>query len=476
MTEAEQKTAQETPAVCKKRHNRFGIRTADLIIVILIMAICGLQAVQQLTNSVGATIMLRSAFSDNGRNPDGTPFSIMELFNDEILNNAVSKLDGELTTQELRSHLSVSDTMSSSSYARLEQSIRNGENENTYFPTGYLVTYSTITEQIRNEGVAAQWESLWKSFFLPDKAEILSAVLKSYQEYYADNYLNYDALFDIDWIAADEMDYYHRAEFMSDATVRLLRFLQTKNTNQMLHAEATGSAAYRDVIAEITQGPYQDIDAYKAYVTQNGVTNNKAALLRQFAYMQSLYEEENARKMQEHTVLREAIEMYDATTTKVVFIPALDDENVFYMNRTKVGVDYLTGQADVAKVQAETAAYTAKHYAYLQDCFSGEYTAEEGELLSRSINTAAQRDHADELYESIKEEIQRLVVETAKLAEEGKQLNQEELRISEPSNRASLVSVAMSSAKRFAFLFMAAYVVIYITRVVTEKKHKESRE
>jgi hypothetical protein len=83
--------------------------------------------------------------------------------------------------------------------------------------------------------------------------------------------------------------------------------------------------------------------------------------------MQRLNEEEHLRKTQEFNVLTEAIEMYDSTTTKVVFIPALDEADEFYMNRTKVGLDYLSEHADEAKLQADTADYNAKRYSYLQN-------------------------------------------------------------------------------------------------------------
>lgn len=473
MTETEQKTVLETPVKNRNRRSKLEIRIADILILALIIVVCCIHAVFQLTNSVGATVMLCSVSSENGRNPDGTPFSIMELFESEVLDRASEKLNGQLSAQELRNHLAVSDTMSGTSYSQLHQSVLDGAYENTYFPTGYLVTYSTVSEQIRNEGFLAQYESIQNSFSLPSKTEILNAVLESYQEYYAEKHLNYDSLFQIDWSAADAMDYYNRAEFMNNTVLRILRFLQYKDSNHMNQAEVYDNAEYLDLIVEITQGPYQNIATYRAYVIQNGVTNNKDALMRQFSYMQNLYEEENSRKMHEYTVLREAIEMYDASTTKVVFIPALDDENAFYMNRTKVGVDYLTEQADRAKVQAETAEYAAEHYSYLRDCFGQENMSNES---GERKNTSVQRTHADELYASIKGEIQRLTAETAMLAEEGNQLNLEELRIGEPTRNVSMLGVAMSSAKRFALLLMSAYVIVYVARTIAAKKRKGYRE
>lgn len=476
MTEAEQKTVQKTPGKIRKNWKKLGIKVIDVIIVAFILVVCGIYAVHQLTNSTSAAIMVNSTFAANGRNPDGTAFDIMELLHDDVLNSAAEKLDEKMTVQELRSHLTVSDTMSGSSYLQLEQSIHDGEEENNYFPTGYQVTYSIVSEDIRDEGIAAQCKSLLKSVYLPSKTEILRAVLVSYQEYYEQKHLSYDALFDIDWSAADEMDYYNRAEFMEDTVLRLQRFLNTRNSTHISRPEVNGSTSIYDLIVESEQGPISSIKNYQVYVIQNGVTNDREELLRQFAYMQDLHKEENTRAAQRYLVLRDAIEMYDSTTTKVVFIPALDDEKSFYMNRTKVGLDYLTEQADDTKLQADTAAYEANQYAELLKAFGAGYDTPEDRTDSKSRNTPAQKAYADQMYESIKAEIQRLAAEAELLAKEGNRVNQETLRIGEPGRSVGMVGVAMSTAKRFVLLLMAAYVVMYPIRVVTGKKTQAEQE
>ena len=475
MVETENKTIQETPVKGQKQRMKMGVRKAHIIILSVIVIVCCIHAVYQLTNSVSATVTINSMFSADGQNPDGTPFSIMELFNDDIINTAVEKLNGEMSAQELRNHLTVSDTMTSYSFAKLEQSIFNGENENTYFPTEYLLTYSTISEQIQNEGFFAQCKSLWRSFSLPSKTEILNAVLQSYQEYYSELYLSYGSLFEIDWSVADSMDYYNRFEFMDDTLQRLMRFLQYKNSRSMAQNGTYTNSGYYDLIIELSKGPAQGINDYQAYVTQNGVTNNKEDLLRQFVYMQKLSEEENARKMQEYNVLKEAIEMYDSTTTKVVFIPALDDNKEFYMNRTNIGLDYLSEKADASKLQADSAKYSAKQYSYLQTCFGEEYIIDENGNQIQIKNTSAQREHADELYENLKKEIQQLTMEADLLTSNGKQTDPEELKISAPFCNVSIVSVGMSLAKRFVLLTMSAYVLVYVTMAISKKKQKGSR-
>ena len=472
MVETENKTVPEIQVKEQKQRTKKSGRKAYIIILAVIVAVCCIHAVYQLTNSVSATVMINSIFSADGQNPDGTPFSIMELFNDDVMNSASDKLNGALSAKEIRNHLAVSDAMNGESFAKLVQSILDGENENTYFPTKYILTYSTVSEQIKSEGFLAQCESLWKSFFLPSKTEILKAVLQSYEEYYTELYLSYDSLFEIDWSVVDSMDYYNRFEYMDDTIQRLMRFLQYKNTRSMAQNETYTNPGYYDLIVELSNGPAHGINDYQAYVTQNGVTNNREELLRQFIYMQELCEEENARKLQEYDVLKKAIEMYDSTTTKVVFIPALDDSKEFYMNRTNIGLDYLSEKADAAKLQADTAIYSAKHYSYLQTCFATEDIIDEDGNKVKVKNTPDQRAHADGLYEKLKDELQRLIGEVAALADEGKQLDRENLDISEPFNSVNIVGVGISTAKKFVLLTMAAYVAVYAVMAVYRKKQK----
>ena len=114
--------------------------------------------------------------------------------------------------EELRKHLSVTDAMSDESFGKLEESIHNQQYDNTYFPTEYLLTYSTLSEQIRQEGFFAQCKALFGGLFSISKTKILNAVVESYQECYAEEYLDYDALLNINWAEIDNMDYYNRLE------------------------------------------------------------------------------------------------------------------------------------------------------------------------------------------------------------------------------------------------------------------------
>ena len=317
-------------------------------------------------------------------------------------------------------------------------------------------------------------------------------MVTSYQDYYSERYLNYDSLFDIDWSVVDVMDYYNRFEYMKDISNQFIRFLQFKGGNDMAQNESNTNTGFDDLANELYRGVYHNIGDSQAYVIQNGITNDISTLLRQFSYMQSFYEEENIRKLEEYKIIREAIDMYDSSTTRVVFIPALDDNNSFYMNRTKVGLDYLTEKADSTKTQAESAEYSAKYYAYLQTCFADKYASDTNGFNGQMYNTDKQRQqaddsyeslkaelhrvHADEMYESQKAELQRMIKKIKLMTNERMVVNRETVHIGEPFVNVSLVGIGMSTAKKFVILMMAAYVIVFIVYAAFDKKQKNTGE
>ena len=436
-----------------------------LIALAVVFAVCCLYAVNQMTNSVSVTITLNSASVAKGQNPDGTAFDIYQILSDEVLEVASLKLKGKISAAELKRHLSVADALSAQTNQQLKQSILDGENENTYFPTVYCITYETISDEIRKDGIILQaWEHC-KAIVFPSKNRILKAVAESYQEVYEESYLNYDAMFEIDWDSIDTMDYYNRAEALHTESMRILRFLQDKEKTNPVTGTSEEKLTFGDLRNNLWQIISVDIENHQAYIIQNSITASRSELLRQFRYMEEIYVEEKERKPEEYMILDEAVDMYDSTTTKVVFIPALDQDNSFYMNRTKVGLDYLVESADAAKLAADEADHNAKYYQYLQTCFAETVTPKQSQIA-----------HTDAIYLSIKEELEELTESVRVLLAESNQTENEGIKMSNAKMSVGIVGIGMSFAKRFVILSMGAYVVIYVLSVLPKKKAERTQE
>lgn len=435
-----------------------------LIVFALVFAVCSLYAVFQMTNSSVVTITMNSDTVSKGQNPDGSPFDIYQILGDEILESASEKLGGKISASELKLHLSVSDGLGAATNKQLKQSILDGENENIYFPTVYSVTYATVSKKISDKGIAQQIGALFKSIVLPSKERILNAVVESYQEFYEASYLTYDALFEIDWEKIDTMDYYNRSEALYVEALRLLRFIQDNAEENPTFVSST-NLTYRDLENDLWKLISSDIENHKAYIIQNNITTSRKTLLRQFRYMEEICAEENERKTQAYLILNEAVDMYDSTTTKVVFIPALDQEDSFYMNRTKIGLDYLVERADDARLAADEAAHNAQYFQYLQTSFAETVTPKQSQIF-----------HADTVYRGIRDQIEELKESVKLLLAESNQINNEGIKAGDPGMTVGIVGVAMSFAKRFVILSMAAYVLLSIPLAFRKKKHTDSLE
>ena len=429
-----------------------------------VFVICCLCAVFQMANSRSVTITVNSGSVSKGQNPDGSAFDIYEIFSDDVLALASKKLDGKISTAELKRHLSVSDALTAKTNQQLKQSILDGEYENTYFPTVYRLTYATVSDKISSEGIVQQFLALIRGFSFLSKDRILDAVTESYQEVYETSYLDHDALFVIDWESIDAMDYYNRSEALRTEAMRILRFLQYKANEALIAESSFGKLTYGDLNNDLRQLIDVDIENHQAYIIQNSITKSRKELLRQFRYMEEIYKEEKERRTEEYLILNEAVDMYDSTTTKVVFIPALDQDDSFYMNRTKVGLDYLVESADAARLAADEAEHNAKYYQYLQTCFAETATPKQSQI-----------EHTDAIYESIKEKLEELMETVKILLAESNRTENEGIKVSDAAMTVGVVGVGISFAKRFVILSMAAYILISIYTVFFKKKSADSQ-
>jgi hypothetical protein len=436
-----------------------------LLVFTLVFAVCCLYAVFQMTNSRYVTITINSSSVSKGQNPDGSAFDIYEILSDEVLEAASEKLGSRITADELKLHLSVSDALTADTNQQLKQSILDGEYENVYFPTVYRLTYATVSDRISDAGILEQIGSRFRSFSFFEMDRVLEAVTESYREYYEKTYLTYDAMFEIDWENIDTMDYYNRAAALRTESMRILRFLEDKETAYSVSESSPGKLTYNDLSNDLWQLIRVDIENHQAYIIQNSITKSRKELLRQFRYMEEIHIEEHERKTEEYLILDEAVEMYDSSTTKVVFIPALDQDNDFYMNRTKVGLDYLVESADAARLAADEAEHNAKYYQYLQACFSEAVTPKQSQIA-----------HTDAIYHSIKEQVEELMESVRVLLAQSNQAENEGIKVSGAAMTVGIVGVGMSLAKRFVILSMAAYVLICIPSFFFKKKGADTQE
>ena len=292
------------------------------------------------------------------------------------------------------------------SFNAIWQNVLDGNDTYSYFPSKYNISYSIVSDAIKDGGIVASVQAFFRHFTLPPTEQILSCVAQSYKEYYIERYVVIDSVFEADWTKIGALDYYNRVEEMDNMLNRVGRYLEKRYDGNTKYLSDSG-VSFGDLSAEVARLRTNDLGDYKAFVIQNGVTADKDTLLKQFRYVAKESAEKTARSRGEYNIMLEGISIYDPLVTKVVFIPALDADNVFYMNRTKIGIDYLVEKADTANLKGDETQNTVDYCNYLI-----------GQFSSVGGNQKWMRETAEQKYAAVKEKIDALLAKAAAVNQE----------------------------------------------------------
>ena len=390
------------------------------------------------------------------------------MLSDAVLEIASEKLGGKVDVKTLRKHMSISDNTSSVDLSGLKQKIIDGNTDYSYYPNVYALTYSIVSDDIKRGGIFSSVGAVFKQIVMPSKKKILTSVAESYSEYYSEKYIAGNVAMKVDWENADSLDYYNKATETKTVAEKISRFIQSKYDKNPKFASDVG-IGYGELYTEIEQIISIDIENYMSFIVQNGLTANKDSLLHQFDFMEELYKEANTRHSSAYEITKEAIDFYDANTSRVVFIPALDEERDFYMNRTKVGIDYLVEKASYEKDSADDAYHNAEKYKYLSESFS-KATPVSQEMY----------DAADKMYVDVKDKINTFITKADDIINEGSQNGKhEKIESGKPYENFELVGMAVSGGKMFIMLLIIAFLLASVIEGIgklVSKRELEDKE
>lgn len=361
----------------------------SLICFFIILAISVVTVAAVNINRSSITMVMNFPEIASGNNPDGSPFDIYDFVSDEVLEAACEKLDNRVDVNTLKAHLWVDGSTSRQSFNAVRQNILDGVENFSYFPSSYTLSYSIVSDTIKATGPINVVKAVIGQIALPSKTKILNAVAESYTEYYEEKYVNTGDSLTIDWEDTENLDHFNRVTGIRSIINRMSRYLSEQYDQDATFVSESGES-FGDLSTELSIINNVDVANYESFIVQNGITSDRDRLLKQLRNVSIKNNEQYDRSVAEHNVMLEGIEMYDPNTTRVVFIPSLDEQNEFYMNRTQIGIDYLTDRAEGAKHTADDAINTVSRYDTLIDHFS-----------SGSGNNELLLAEAEELYNGI---------------------------------------------------------------------------
>lgn len=418
-----------------------------LIVVSLVIAFF-----TTMTGNRSVDIRMHFASISEGKNPDNSSFDINEILSDEVLGAASKKLNDKVNVKKLRSHLSVADNFSETMLQTVKQEIKGGTDTYMMFPAEYTLTYKVVSEDVKNDGFFAVIGASLESLFMPSANKILTAITESYEEYYTDAYIQKGNALNIDWSESDKLDYFNKAENLSVVLAKIDRFLEEKYNSNPDFVSGEYDLGYGELQTDVVNVINVDLENLKAQIVQNGLTKDREKLLYQFKYTADMNLDRNKRETAAYKINKDALDLYDANVTKVVFIPSIDIDEDFYMNRTKIGIDYLVENANSSKLGADEAYYNYQEYNNLAEKFG---KAEEA--------TAENYEKADELYERIKNKIDEICDYAKKIMiEEDEKIRYREIVTTKAYSGFTIVGFAFKTVKAFAFIAVISFFISYI--------------
>lgn len=334
-----------------------------------------------------AEIYLNYEGASNGLNPNGTPYNSTEMVSDEVLKLAVENggledftvdaLKKCLEQEPINSNLSVS---ADDGESRTGTETETDSRVNSYsVQTGYRITYDASEAGIKVPGNT-----------------VLSAVTGAYSDYFADSYLDKYPLLKIsneELEKLDNMDYLDVLNYFETKTAELQRYMiefQTKNGSYQ--SPTTGETFY-SLHNKIEHFVDIELERFKAYLLDNGISKDSERYINKLNYENKMSDIDYQKDWAIYETNLDAIDIYHREMARIVLVPTEDDTEEFYMSRTRIGVDYLSEDAEESLQSATNT---------MQEIHTNEYAIEQ---LKKESPTNAVFEKAEEMCHQIKSEI-----------------------------------------------------------------------
>lgn len=296
--------------------------------IIIIMIVCMVAAFSfdfiLKYNKMTMTLTLNYEGTERGLYPNGTRFNIFEIVSDEVLDSTLKKLQmRDMTADNLRNRIDfyAKNTTRDASYVK---SVIESGKDYSYVPNEYTISYSQKNKVSKNR-----------------TRDVLRALTESYRDYFIQNYTEKATVLEYENIDTSKLEYIEIAELYTDKINSVIYYLRSHLAENPTFRSDTTGQTFEDLIVKLDNLNTIDVTKYRAYIVSSGITRNKAEFLNKLNYKKSSYHFDYLRSLNRKNAFINAINEYDPRVIDIVFIPTRDSSREYYMNRTKIGLDYL---------------------------------------------------------------------------------------------------------------------------------------
>lgn len=333
-----------------------------------------------LVDSYQADIILKLNYEEasKGQNPNQTRFNASQILSDDMLEEVIKKGSFDISAQELADCLSLSSVYDNSSVSSDVDSLK--------VATEYRVHCSA---GIRDYDIKAD--------------DVLNLLADVYYEYFLGHYAENDTILNLDLSDIGNYDYMDTDDYFDTKAEELSRYIKNLGyEDSSFRMDGTGET-FSSLGEKIDNFSSVDVERYRAFVLENGLSGSPENYVTKMDYKNRVLEVTYEKNMAAYNVRLDAIDLYDGKMATIVLVPTSDQNDEFYMSRTKIGVDNFANEADE----------------YLQKATDGKKTMEQNSYRSTQIqgSTATQDVYvkANQMITSLKEQLTELAQQAVAL-------------------------------------------------------------
>lgn len=275
-----------------------------------------------------AVMSLNFEESSKGRNPNGTRFNISDFRSLDVAEAAIEAagLTGKIEPADMVDAITIS-TFSNKDFVNPDD---------YYISSSYRISFKKPYTGM--EDITAE--------------DMLSLLCKAYKEKFYSEHVITTKHFGEENIDYENMDY---SEIGSSFTViadSIDHYLDERINEASSFVTDTGET-FKSLRKLITNLKDYDLNAYDAYIWENGIAKNKQQQKETLKYINHKLEWSYDEYMEENKARVKTIDEYNQKMISSILIPTYDEENEFYMSRTKTGIDDLAKEADKMLAKAK---------------------------------------------------------------------------------------------------------------------------
>lgn len=328
---------------------------ANLVLACMALLVClgyaGVTVKGKLDKTISARISLTYQEAANGLNPNGTRFNPYFIISEEVLEQAEEKLGYEINTSNI--WISFPSTTNKTSYT-----------------TDFYINYDGDhdgTEVLK--AVASSWANLFEEKYTYNNSSVV------YNE------------------PSEDTDYIYLVTWLSNEASEISSYAKKRmKENNTWNDDGTTFRTIYDSAQNLID---VEIENFKTFIVQNGVSKDASSLINSMAYKDRLLSDKKQNFEAQYQNRRDAITLYDPTLFPTISVPSISS-GTYYITTTKTGLDYIY---DAAASASSSSLATQR-------------MIREDELLVANMdadsNNTANLKVAEQMYEKLKASIQSL--------------------------------------------------------------------